>query len=413
MKTKKKGYLTINDEPYESLEMLSISLFSGLLGLDLGLHAAGFECKVALDIDKDAAAITKLNFPELPYLTEDIRNITPEELMSIAKINAGELDLLAGGPPCQSFSKSGKRKGLDDERGVLFQHYIRLLKEIRPRAFLLENVRGILSSNKGEDWKTILQSFKDTGYTVYWKVLDAANYGVPQFRQRLFIVGFRDRIKYQFPAETHSESNSELQGYLPYVTVNEAIGDLFDSTDFPAYNGKYAHLLEEIPEGLNYSYYCKERGHPNPLFDWRSKFWYFLLKIDRDRPSLTIQANPGNNTGPFHWENRKLGISELKRLQTIPDKHKMLGSYMTNHRLIGNAVPPLLAKSIGKSIKEALKANILLSESEYEQIQIDSFKNTKVRSGRGSGLGKFEIINGNVVVNSRSLWDEVAAASEQ
>jgi len=388
---------------YKSGNLTSISLFSGMLGLDLGLHEAGFTTKVALDFDKDAKKVAELNFPSLPYIQQDISKTTGEELLELAGCQKGEVDLLVGGPPCQPFSKSGLRNGLKDTRGLLFKQYIRLLSDIKPRAFILENVRGLVSSNKGKDFEEILESLRDTGYTVYWRILDAANFGVPQFRQRLFLVGFRDRIKFDFPQETHGDVIDEpiIQSFLPkvepFVTVYDAIGDLEGSIDYRPYKGKYAHLLSEIPEGLNYSYYCKERGCPNPLFEWRSKFWYFLLKIDRSRPALTIQAYPGNNTGPFHWENRRLGVSELKRLQTIPDWYQMLDSYSANHKLVGNAVPPLLAKCIGKQVRNALEESIPVSKEKFKIITFQEYDNLKVNSGRGSGQGKFEIKQGKVI----------------
>ena len=371
-----------------------ISVFSGILGLEMGLHEAGFATKLAMDIDEGAKETVALNFPELDYVIKDIADVTPSFILGKAGFEKGEIDFLAGGPPCQPFSKSGLRKGLNDMKGLLFQHYIDLLVRLEPRAFILENVRGIASSRNGEDWNKILSEFRKTRYTLYWKVLDAANFGVPQFRQRLFLVGFKKRIRFSFPQKTHGHA-SEAGGRLkPFVTVQDAIGDLQCVRDYPPYRGKYAHLLKDIPEGLNYSYYCKERGYANPLFRWRSKFWNFLLKIDRNRPSLTIQACPGNNTGPFHWENRKLGVSELKRLQTIPDWFEMNGSYVRKHRHIGNAVPPLLAYKIGIQVAEALDEDDPLSGSGHQTLLEKENRLYNIDSGRRSGKGKLYAVNG-------------------
>lgn len=377
-----------------------VSLFSGILGLDLGLHEAGFATKVALDFDKHCAQVVAHNFPELPFLQGDIRKVTGQELLANGNLTPGEVDLLAGGPPCQPFSKSGLRKGLKDERGNLFRHYIRLLDEIKPRAFVLENVRGMVSSNKGNDFRKVLEHFKDTGYAVYWRVLDAANYGVPQFRQRVFVVGFRDRLKFTFPDETRAEATGQTtldKGKLPLVSTREALAGLREPGYYPEYNGKYSKLLKEIPEGLNYSYFCEERGHERPLFAWRSKFWYFLLKADGSRPSLTIQAYPGNNTGPFHWENRRFGINELKRIQTLPDWFEFNVAYFPAHKLIGNAVPPSLASKIGHAIADAFKKNKRLTEAEYHSLFELRNDGNVVKSWRGSGKGRFGISNGRVV----------------
>ncbi len=346
-------------------EMKTISIFSGIIGLDLGLNASGFVPTILVDKDKYAVETVKNNFPDLNYCCKDITEISTKQLLFASGLKKGEADLLVGGPPCQPFSKSGKRKGLSDDRGgLLFKMYIKLISQIEPKAFLLENVRGLLSSNGGMDFESIWGWFKETGYSFYPKVIDAADFGVPQFRKRLFIIGFKDRIKFDFPEETHGH-HTKNENLKPYVTVNDAIGKMKEPGEHRPYRGKYTHLLEEIPEGLNYSYYTKERGCSNPLFKWRTKFWTFLLKIDRFRPSLTIQANPGNNTGPFHWENRRLGIEELKRLQTIPDWFELHDSYSISHRLIGNAVPPLLAQQLGNQIKRALEENVPITEDEY------------------------------------------------
>ena len=379
----------------------TISIFSGILGIELGLEKHGFKTRFALDFDKHCKDVVEDNrdkFGDFPYICDDINKISADYVLKVSGLKPGETAILAGGPPCQPFSKSGLRKGSEDARGLLFKHYLDYLNVIKPQAFILENVRGLFSSNKGEDFKMILDHFDDTGYTIYWKILDAANYGVPQFRQRLIIVGFRERIKFKFPTETHGDP-AELRGMLfnekkPFVTVEEAFDKLIENNKGSKLNGKYGHLLLDIPEGMNYSFYTSERNHPKPLFKWRSKFWYFLLKIDRKKPSLTIQAYPGNNTGPFHWENRRLSIEELKRLQTFSDWLRINKSYMVAHRLIGNAVPPVLAEAIGKTIKETLDKKEPLTKEEHEEIRIDgATKNGVVKSGRGSGKGKVSVKN--------------------
>jgi DNA (cytosine-5)-methyltransferase 1 len=372
---------------------LCVSLFSGILGLELGLHKAGFATKLAIDIDESAKETATLNFADLDYVVGDVSDVTASFVLDRIGCRRGKIDLLSGGLPCQPFSKSGLRKGLNDHRGLLFQHYIQLLMSLKPKAFLLENVRGIVSSRNGQDFREIISEFLKTGYTLYWRVLDAANYGVPQFRQRLFIVGFRESIAFSLPQKTHKEKDDAGKGRPILVTAEDAIADLPDVGNYPPYKGKHVHLLKGIPEGLNYSYYCKERGHSTPMFKWRSKFWNFLFKMDRRRPSLTIQAYPGNNTGPFHWENRKLGINELKRLQTIPDWFEMKGSYLTKHRHIGNAVPPLLAYKIGLEISKALDARILLTKSEYLKLAPEENKMFSINSGRRSGKGRLYATN--------------------
>lgn len=402
MKKNNNQYLqTINRPalPHQKQNLPTISIFSGILGLEIGLERLGFKTRYALDFDKhckDAVENNRKDFGDFPYLSEDINKITAEDILKVSGLEPGETVILAGGPPCQPFSKSGLRKGIGDERGLLFKRYLDYLKVIKPKTFILENVRGLFSSNGGQDFKNIIEHFEETGYTIYWKILDAANYGVPQFRQRLFIIGFRDRIKFDFPKETHGDptliSSTLFPDLKPYSTVHDAIGDLEGKVETRILTGKYAHLLSDIPEGSNYSFYTSERGHPNPLFGWRTKFWYFLLKTDRTKPSLTIQAYPGNNTGPFHWENRRMAIEEIRRIQSFPDWLKIQKPYMVAHRLIGNAIPPLLAEAIGKSILEALNRSEKISEEEYRQIRNDhDGKNGIVKSGRGSGKGRSKV----------------------
>jgi DNA (cytosine-5)-methyltransferase 1 len=374
----------------------AVGLFAGILGLDIGLARAGFCIRAALDFDSDAQNVVAANVNnvgDFPYLCENITNFPPHQLLEAAGRNEGDLALLAGGPPCQPYSKSGLRRGAEDSRGLLFQRYLTYLEAMKPQAFVLENVRGLFSSRGGKDFQTVLNEFRRTGYTVYWRIMDAAAYGVPQFRQRLFIVGFRNRLRFEWPVVTHGDpdvlSSDLFNERQPFVTVGDAIADLEHDTSAPAYSGRFAALLKDIPEGLNYSHYCAERAHPSPLFEWRSKFWYFLLKIDRRRPSLTIQAHPGNNTGPFHWANRRLSIAELLRLQSFPDWTTVHAHYFTAHRLIGNAVPPLLAEAVGRSIRTALEDNEIISHREYERSrEAEHRRSGFVQSGRGSGKGK-------------------------
>lgn len=399
------SYISLINRPLKSSnskKLPVISIFSGILGIEIGLDRLGFETRYALDFDKHCKDVVEENrnyFGEFPYICEDINKIKAEDILRESGLKPGETAILVGGPPCQPFSKSGLRKGVKDQRGLLFKHYLDYLKKIQPKAFILENVRGLYSSGKGQDFKEIINNFEDTGYTIYWKILDAANHGVPQFRQRLFIVGFRDRIKFNFPEEVRSDPSSlNMQLFndaTSYVTVGDAINDLVGKEPGPQLKGKYSHLLAEIPEGMNYSYYTAERGHKKPLFAWRSKFWYFLLKTDRSKPSLTIQAYPGNNTGPFHWENRRMSIGEIKRIQSFPDFIKINKSYMVAHRLVGNAIPPILGETIGKSIKEALDKNEKITSEEYLRIRTDhDKKHAVVKSGRGSGKGKRTIFTG-------------------
>lgn len=206
-----------------------------------------------------------------------------------------------------------------------------MLADARPRAFLLENVFGLAYRCQGsEPWLAhLVDGARGLGYRVEHRVLLAADHGVPQLRQRLFVVGGRDHLP-ALPQPTHSGPH-ELRRYdpslTPHVTTGEAIGELADGPGAAEaterVNGRYGHLLPGIPPGDNHLCYTAKRGHPEPRFGWRSRYWSFLPKLDPGRPSPTIQAQPGPNVGPFHWENRRLRLPEILRLQTFPDGYRI------------------------------------------------------------------------------------------
>jgi len=185
--------------------------------------------------------------------------------------------------------------------------------------------------------------------------LNAADFGVPQLRPRLFIVGARKGEKLpELPIPTHHgqwERRETQGGPLPHVTSGQALAGLVtDPEPEEVVRGRWGHLLPEVPPGGNYLFYTAERGHPDPVFEWRSRYWSFLLKLDPDRPAPTIQAQPGPNVGPFHWENRRLRVPELRRLFTFPDDYAFVGRRASVQSQIGNCVPPLLAEKVGTAL---------------------------------------------------------------
>jgi DNA (cytosine-5)-methyltransferase 1 len=353
-------------------ELAAISLFSGAGGLDLGVASAGYRVLACLEYEPDAAATLRANFSDVGVLERDIRDVHSQELLEVAGLRPREADLLVGGPPCTPFSKSGnwleyKRSGRDADASLL-DHYLRVLGEVRPRAFLLENVFGLAYRNHNAFWlKRLLAMFRELGYAVSHHVLLAADYGVPQRRQRLFILGSRDGVPI-FPEPTHSGPHETRRGWneslLPHVCSREAIGDLAkDGVVEPeeAVTGTFAHLLPQVPPGGNYLHFTAKRGHPNPLFEWRSRYWNFLLKLDPEQPSPTIQAQPGPWVGPFHWHNRRLRLDEVKRLQTFPDQYEIIGSRRSAQVQLGNAVPPLLAQQVAASLVQLARKQPALS----------------------------------------------------
>lgn len=341
-----------------------ISLFSGCGGLDCGLEAAGFDIAVATDIDETCAASYRLNRPDTPYIVGSIGNVSTEELLAAGGLVPGEVDLLAGGPPCPAFSKSRfyrteKPRALDDPVAAeTVGGYLRILRDVRPKAFLLENVRGLAYGVHREALTHIIQTAESFGYSTAWQIVNAADYGAPQIRERCLVMGaLNGRI--QPPEPTHSKDGPSLvDSRRLWVTAGDVLADL--DTDENADDeghfagGKHHQELRKIPPGQNYLFFTAERGHPNPLFKWRSRYWSFLLKLSPEMPSWTIQARRSNNMGPFHWRNRILRIAEIKRLQTFPDNFKLVGNIEKQWRQLGNAVPPILAKHFGEAIASHL-----------------------------------------------------------
>ena len=349
-----------------SQRLIAVSLYTGVGGLDFGFEAAGYSTKVAVEMDAAACRTIRLNRPEWNVIEGDIHDVSSERILEKACVEAGELDILIGGPPCQPFSKSsywvsGDTLRLDDPRANTLIAYLRVLRDTRPKAFLMENVQGLTYKGKDEGLKLILQGIEQinaelgTAYTVTWKTLNAAHYGVPQNRERVFLIGSRDGKAFEFPAYTHAlpEEADLSKSYEPFRTTWDAIGDLPVEPDEPSLSvgGKWGDLLPTIPEGQNYLWHT-DRGGGAPLFGWRTRYWSFLLKLSKSKPSWTIQAQPGSAIGPFHWANRKLSSLEMSRLQTFPDGIRFECSRTDIQKMIGNAVPSLLSEILGREIRK-------------------------------------------------------------
>lgn len=352
---------------------IAISLFAGAGGLDLGVEAAGYQVAAANEIDDDAADTLEKNFVDSlmsPVDRRSIIDVPTRDLLRAAGLKGRERpELLVGGPPCTPFSKSGfwldwKRNGLDPSASLL-QMYTRVLREARPRAFILENVYALTFNNKASrpSYDRLLSEIDKAGYVYTAGVLNAADYGVPQLRPRLFVVGVPKRKPLpRLPEPTHTgawerrRTGASVNGE-PHITSGEAFeGLISDSEREEVVRGQYAKFLPDIPPGDNYLFYTARRGHPDPQFEWRTRYWSFLLKLAPDRPSPTIQAQPGPNVGPFHWENRRLRVPELKRLFTYPDDFEFVGSRSSVQAQVGNSVPPLLAKQVAESVLASTNA---------------------------------------------------------
>jgi len=330
--------------------------------MDIGLKQAGFDICVHVDNDPYCVKTLKKNWSNVPVVEKDISLVSGRELLLVAGLKKSEVSLIVGGPSCQPFSRSneGKRKGTKDARGQMIFEFARIVDEIKPKAFLMENVVGLLSSNKGKDFTQLIKTFKKSGYNIFYQVLNAVNYGVPQKRKRLFVAGFKKQVDFSFPSPTHGYE----KGLKPPVSSGKVLKRFDDGIKHngkKAVGGKWGHLINKVPPGMNYIYFTREYSNKHVLFKDRSKFWTFLLKLDPNQPSTTIQSQPWNSVGPFHWNNRRLKLKEIMKLQSIPLKYYISGikgrkdeygspSWMQ----IGNAVPPPLAKVVGKCILSRL-----------------------------------------------------------
>ena len=361
--------------------MKAISLFSGAGGLDLGCEAAGFRTVAAIEFNEIARRTLVANRePHFPWLADeailpDVMTTQPGQLLDRAGVGLGDVDLVHGGPPCTPFSKSGywleyKRAGADPKASLL-DEFVRLVTGTRSKSFLMENVYGLAYRNQNQPiFARFLEGMRAAGYGVDHRILLAADYGVPQLRQRLVCVGIRldllevspDLWRFPWPAPTHSGPHETRKHWnpalLPHVTSAQALAGLSKRLNRPEpeelIDGTYAEELRAVPPGENYLWWTAERGHIAPRFRWRSRYWNFLLKLHPDRPSPTIQGQPGPWVGPFHWENRRLRVPELRRLMTFPDDFELCGTRRDKQLQLGNAVPPVLGAVVASALAAEL-----------------------------------------------------------
>lgn len=338
-------------------QIRTLSLFSGGGGLDIGFEKAGFQILFATDFNHECCETLRRNkgitlSKSLVVEECDINNLDLNKL-------PGNVDLIIGGPPCQSFSASGRRAGGAagklDERGNLFKSYCKVVEYLKPKAFLFENVRGILGTNKGKDFQDIVNAFKELGYRLNYRILDAEDYGVPQQRERMFIVGHKLDHDFLFPRPIYGPDSKEQKAY---IKVGDYIADLpfteQDRMQTRFDGGRYSELLPLVPPGSNYLHFTAKRGYPEPIFAYRSRFSDFLYKANPDAPVKTLIASPGKYTGPLHWDNRYLTVSEYKRIQGFPDEHAFYGDRSAQIRQIGNSVCPKIAYYLALAIKEQI-----------------------------------------------------------
>lgn len=360
-----------------------VSFFSGALGLDLGLEAAGLTCVAANEIDPVTSETIRTNKPELRLYQSDIRLLTAEFLCRDLRIEPGELFAVAGGPPCQAFSTAGRRLGLADERGNVFLHFIDLVLDLRPKYALFENVRGLLSaplrhrphSQRGPNGPPleeeelpggallhILRALERGGYTTTFTLYNTANYGVPQIRERLIFFASRDGSGVPFVAPTHSQDGSND---LPkWRSLRDALAGLPDGGHvcgrFPEHRLRFFKLLKE---GENWRDLPRHLQREAMGDSWNAQGgktgFYRRLAWDKPSPTLVTRPNMPATALCHPDELRPLSVAEYARIQTFPDAFVFKGSVDGQYRQIGNAVPPRFGECVGKHLLEFAEGRLL------------------------------------------------------
>lgn len=365
-----------------------VDLFAGVGGLSYGFaHDDNFEIVAANEILANMAKAYSLNHQSAKVYVGDIKDFSAKKIEKDLDIKASEIDIVIGGPPCQAYSTVGKRL-IDDPRGILFQEYFRVLKEFNPNLFLFENVKGLLSMQGGGLLKTIISLFETLGYKVKFRLLNAADYGAPQIRERVVIVGSKLKIDFEYPPPTHhnpDESPSLFNTILkPYLTLEEAISDLpfiksndesFEyssepQNDFqkmmrqnaplklmdhnsPHNNENLVKIMELLPDGGTPDDLPEELRPTSGFKNTYCRLWW-------KRPSTTITRNlstPSSSRCIHPKAARPLTTREGARIQCFPDDYHFYGSRGDKNLQIGNAVPTFLSKAIAKAILENFKAS--------------------------------------------------------
>lgn len=332
----------------------AVDLFCGAGGLSLGFERAGFKILLATDFDRYCGETYNKNFPHIPFIKGDVAKLSAKVIRDI--IGSSHVNVLLGGPPCQGFSTIGNRASSDpkkrereDRRNMLFREYIRILKQLKPDYFVMENVKGMLTLQGGEFFIKMLKKFRQSGYkNIDYRLLNAADYGVPQIRHRVFLIGNRLGQEVSFPEPTHSNK---------HVTVGQVIRDLINKKNVPNHI-----VLSHGPTNIERYKLIPEGGrlpeHNLPVHLFRKNFGNTFKRLHRERPALTMV--PGHNAFPIHPVlHRSLTPREAARIQGFPDNIIFEGPRQSQCSQIGNAVPPLLAQRVALNLKRLLTLQIV------------------------------------------------------
>lgn len=380
-----------------------ISLFSGAMGLDIGLQQVGLDVVIGQDFDPFCVETMKANGHNV--LGGDIREIKPEQLLEKAGLKVGEPFLICGGPPCQPFSTAGKRLGINDPRGSLFMDFIRMIDYIRPRFFIMENVKGIMSlplrqvpiaerdendseQKLGTVLDVILAEFNKLGYKTVYGILDAVNYGVPQFRERFVLIGSRDHEDIFLPIPTHFQMHQEPA--YRWKTVGEAIADLENEEgECCVLTSERKEYLRMVPEGGNWKDLPKDiipKAMGGAYESGGGKVGFYR-RLTYAQPSPTITTAPAQKaTMLCHpTKDRPLSVHEYARLQQFPENWVFVGTTAAKYKQIGNAVPIGLAEAIGKAVLAVANRNSVVETKRFRGTSIHNRIKSALELGTYSG----------------------------
>ncbi|MEG4226010.1 DNA cytosine methyltransferase [Microcoleus sp. N9_B2] len=383
---------------------ITISLFAGAYGLDLGLEKAGFQTVSLVEIEPDATKTISINRPHLSLcaVPRDICQVNAKTLLQEAgkilglnrPLRSNEVDLVTGGPPCQPFSTAGKRGSVGDPRGSLFMEFIRIVDEIKPRFFIMENVKGLLSSPirhrshdqrglgypqlepdemPGSALQVILAEMKRIGYEVVYDLLNTADYGVPQCRERVIFIGYKSNDSVTLPLPTHSQKGT---GKKPkWLTLREGLKDLVDpQPEFVPYSENRLKYLRLLTAGQNWKDLPSELKAAAMGGAYKSEGGKvgFYRRLAWEKPSPTVTTSPHQKaTDMCHPDElRPLSVRECARIQTFPDDWVFYGSTASKYRQIGNAVPVLLGKAIGEYLFQIVKGDRVQGREIFEQLSL-------------------------------------------
>ncbi len=398
-----------------SNEPIAFSFFSGAMGLDIGIERAGFDIRLACEIDKYCRQTIALNKPKMALLS-DINKYSKHDILHAAGLNeTDDIDLIVGGPPCQAFSTAGKRKAFNDDRGNVFLKYLELALELKPKFIVIENVRGLLSCPlnhrphderepdlpdlstdklKGGALNFILSKLKKSGYSYSFNLYNSANFGTPQIRERVIIICSRDRKAPPYLIPTHSEN--KVYGLPKWKTFKQAVRglEIHHHTNFPEKRLKYYKMLVSGENWRNLPEKLQKEALGKSYYAGGGKTGFFR-RLDWNKPSPTLVTHPAMPATDLAHpeEDRPLSIEEYKRIQEFPDNWELAGPLIQQYKQVGNAVPISLGLAVGNLVKSQLNREkveqfIGFNYSRYRNTSHDDWEKQFLAACRNTSYAK-------------------------